>query len=302
LAGTIVLLTILVFRVNVTKVGSAIAQFSTLTWITNICLYVAAWTLATVKWHTLVRTAPLSLLLRLNFIGQYYSTLLPGQLAGEAVKAYRLGRGDAEAERLAASVIIDRITGLLALVIVALVGVIFTRTYVDRPVIWFLIILSFVLSGGIFSLNIGPWLRVLRSTAARLGRFRGRADRLLDAWRAYGTEPQLLLFAVALGICFQLSAIAMNMIFARELGVTLAFADWCWLFGIVSLVSMLPLTIGGLGLREGSFVGTLGLVGVAPEKALAISLGVFGLILMGAAIGGVFEFSGRGAPKRPKDR
>jgi hypothetical protein len=80
--------------------------------------------------------------------------------------------------------------------------------------------------------------------------------------------------------------------FAHELGVRIHFADWCWLFGLISIATMLPFTIGGIGLREGSFVGALALFGVAAEQALALSLAVFGLLLAGAMVGAVLDWTG----------
>jgi hypothetical protein len=59
----------------------------------------------------------------------------------------------------------------------------------------------------------------------------------------------------------------------------------------VSIVTALPFTIGGLGLREGSFVGSLALLGIAPEKAMGLSFAVFSILLSGAAIGGVLDWT-----------
>jgi hypothetical protein len=71
------------------------------------------------------------------------------------------------------------------------------------------------------------------------------------------------------------------------------FLDWCWLFALISLIGMLPFTIAGLGLREASFVGVMALASVFAEKALAMSLAIFSLLLAGAVVGGVLEFCRR---------
>jgi uncharacterized membrane protein YbhN (UPF0104 family) len=59
---------------------------------------------------------------------------------------------------------------------------------------------------------------------------------------------------------------------------------------------VLPFTIGGLGLREGSFVGSLALLGIAPEKAMGLSFAVFSILLAGAAVGGVLDWLRTRAP------
>lgn len=72
--------------------------------------------------------------------------------------------------------------------------------------------------------------------------------------------------------------------------ININFADWCWVFGVISLVVFLPITIGGIGLREGSFVILLGQLSVSSEKALALSLSIFGLQIIGGLTGGIIDF------------
>jgi uncharacterized membrane protein YbhN (UPF0104 family) len=106
-------------------------------------------------------------------------------------------------------------------------------------------------------------------------------------------QPGLLFVSIVLGASFQLIAVLINIRFARDLGIRVDFADWCWVFGVISVVTMLPFTVGGLGLREGSFVGSLALLGIAPEKAMALSFALFSLLLAGAAVGGVLDWTSR---------
>jgi hypothetical protein len=80
---------------------------------------------------------------------------------------------------------------------------------------------------------------------------------------------------------------------ARNLGIDLPLADWAWIFGLVSLAVLVPLSIGGIGLREGALVGSLALLGVAGGKALALSFGVFAIALAGAMTGALCEIRHR---------
>lgn len=290
---TLVLLGALFWRVNFASVLRALGQFSARVWILNALLYFLGWVVATAKWKVLTPQFGFGKLLRLNFVGQYYSTLLPGQIAGEAIKAYRLGKGRIDAEALAASVIVDKITGLAALLAVAVAGLVATRTAVNPPVVWFFVAFGIVFSVAIFLVTMGWAPRVFRSRALRLGNLRQRAEKLWEGSRGYLRRPTALLLSTALGVVFQLAAIVMNILFSQDLGVSIPFVDWCWLFALISLVGILPFTIAGLGLREASFVGVMALAGVSAEKALAMSLAIFSLMLAGAVVGGVLEFSRR---------
>jgi uncharacterized protein (TIRG00374 family) len=292
------LLTILLLLLVFTRVkpGAAFAAWHHLSLIGFLiagAIYCAAWAVASYKWKLLLPQHSWLELLKLNFIGQYYSTLFPGQIAGEIVKTYRMGRGRQDAEQIAASVIIDRITGLLGLLGVAIAGVIFSRSALDRRVIWTLVPLATLLLLALFCLKLRWWSDLLRSFTDRSERFGAPVGRLMDAWKRYLDQPGLLFVSIVLGASFQLIAVLINIHFARELGIRVDFADWCWVFGVISVVTMLPFTVGGLGLREGSFVGSLALLGIAPEKAMALSFALFSLLLAGAAVGGVLDWTSR---------
>ena len=80
------------------------------------------------------------------------------------------------------------------------------------------------------------------------------------------------------------------MIMARGIQIQTPFADLCWIFGIVSIAILIPLTVGGIGVREGTFIGLLGQLGVPSEKALVLSLSIFTLQVFLSVIGGILGF------------
>ena len=294
LSITAVLLALFVWRIDLHALLIAIRDVSAGGWLMNLLLFLAAHLLAAYKWRLLLPEGRFGTLLKLNFVGQYYGMLLPGQIAGEAVKAYRLGKGQQNAERLAASVVIDRITGFLGLLAVALCGIALSWSSARQTILAALLLAVVALCALLFSFQLPWWERasqMLSRRGARAERVAGQLLRLLVAWRDYARAPLQLLVSVLVGAAFQLIAVWINFRIGKEVGLTVAFADWCWVFGIVSIVTALPFTVAGLGLREGSFVGALALLGVASEKAVAVSFVVFSLLLAGAAIGAVLEFS-----------
>jgi hypothetical protein len=78
-------------------------------------------------------------------------------------------------------------------------------------------------------------------------------------------------------------------VLGMNLGVVLAPADWAWVVATASVAVLLPLSVGGLGLREGALIGCLSWLGVSGELAVALSLGVFAIMLIGALLGGMIE-------------
>jgi uncharacterized protein (TIRG00374 family) len=293
-AVTAALLILLLWRTDFRAIIHTLGALTFGSWLLNLFWFFCGNLVAAAKWKLLLRDQPFTALLKLNFIGQYYAMLLPGQVAGEAVKAYRLGKGKHNAEQIAASVIIDRITGFLGLLLVGVVGAALSSTAVRQQIFSAMLFAIVALLALLFSFHLPWWTRIIESVenrGPRTARILGQLHRLLTAWKAYAQSPLLMLASVLLGACFQLIAVWINYQIGQQLGLQVAISDWCWIFGVVSIVTALPFTIGGLGLREGSFVGSLALLGIAPEKAMGLSFVVFSLLLAGAAIGGVLEWT-----------
>ncbi len=299
-AVTAVLLLLLFWRIDFRAMINTLGALTFGNWLLNFLWLLCATLIAATKWKLLLPDQRFSALLKLTFIGQYYAMLLPGQVAAEAVKAYRLGKGRPNAEKIAASVMIDRITGFLGLLAVAVVGLALNSTGVRQQIFTVVILAIAALLALLFTFHLPWWARITEAMGNRGPRaaiISGQLHRFLIAWKTYTQSPLLMLTSVLLGACFQLIAIWINYQIGRELGLQVAISDWCWVFAVVSIVTALPFTLGGLGLREGSFVGSLALIGIAPEKAMGLSFAVFSILLAGAAVGGVLDWFRTRAPQ-----
>jgi uncharacterized membrane protein YbhN (UPF0104 family) len=98
-----------------------------------------------------------------------------------------------------------------------------------------------------------------------------------------------MLASIGLGMLFHVLAITVIRLLAPTFGIEIAFVEWLWIFAIVSLAVLLPLSVGGLGVREGAFVAVLGLLKVPSSSALALSLTIFASQLATALVGGLLE-------------
>ena len=88
---------------------------------------------------------------------------------------------------------------------------------------------------------------------------------------------------------FQLSMVGTNLLVCSAFGESVGFVDLLWIVAVVSLVQMLPVTIAGLGLREGAYLYLLQFQGVDGSRALAVSLAVFAIQLTFAFAGGLLQ-------------
>ncbi|MCC5816436.1 MAG: flippase-like domain-containing protein, partial [Leptospira sp.] len=114
--------------------------------------------------------------------------------------------------------------------------------------------------------------------------------KILDHWVLIQSQKIKFLGNLSLGVLFQFLAVYINYYVGLELGISVSLFDWFWIFGLISLALFLPITYAGLGIREGSMVGLLGIFSVDPEKAIALSFLILALQLTGVFVGFLWNF------------
>jgi hypothetical protein len=299
LAFSIGLLAWLLLRSDLGQVVAAIQRLAPATIAAVLAIVALEVGIAAFKWWLFVPNERLLRILRLTLIGIFYGVVLPGQVAGEAVKAYRLGAGQANAEQIAASVVVDKVNGLIGLLLLGIGGAFLSqRDFPKSLLISFSAALAAGLAG-LYAIRLPLFQRSVealnRRVTARWHAFGGVAARLelfFAAWTRYAGQPWLMLASIGLGMLFQVLAITVIRILAPTFGIAIPFVEWLWIFAIVSMAVLLPLSVGGLGVREGAFVAVLGLLKVPSSSALALSLTIFASQLATALVGGLVETAG----------
>jgi glycosyltransferase 2 family protein len=290
------ILYLLLPKININKFLDNFANFSIEAILGCLFLLLLSWVVSVYKWQLLLPKIGFGQLMLASFIGQFYTTVLPGQIAGEIAKAYRLGKGKEDAEKVAASVLVDKLTGLLGVFVVAAGGIITSRLQVSPEIALSIGIVMLIFIIGLFCIKL-PFVYYVSTTllhhfACRWPRFKSFVQqilRLLNAWDEYLSYPFRLTCVLFVGIAFQLIGVWITILIAQAFEINVAFADFCWITGLVSLAVLLPISFGGIGVREGTFVGILSLHGVPVEKSIALSLAIFAFSLIGAIIGCVLE-------------
>jgi glycosyltransferase 2 family protein len=107
---------------------------------------------------------------------------------------------------------------------------------------------------------------------ARLARIRRGLERVFAALDSYRAQPWLIASSFLLALIFQLMRCASVTVSAAALHHPLPFTFVLVVYPIMLLISLLPITIAGLGVREAGFVYFLGLGGMPAEVALPLAL------------------------------
>jgi uncharacterized membrane protein YbhN (UPF0104 family) len=113
---------------------------------------------------------------------------------------------------------------------------------------------------------------------------------LRDTWltlKTWGRSPRTIVLVLVLGFAYQVLTVLVLTMVGRTVGVELSFALAAVSTAIVLVAMLVPISIGGLGVREGGYVLLLGKAGIDAADATSLSLlSVVAIILAGAAVVG----------------
>jgi hypothetical protein len=237
---------------------------------------------------------PLGELLRLTLIGLFFNNFLPSSVGGDVARGLGLAGGGVSKAAAAASVLVDRVVGVLALALLAVVGGALGAWLWPGEGPWF--------AAGLFALAVVGLLvglsrpRVLVSFASMRGIPEGlarRVRRLLEALTLLAGRTRQLLDATALSLGLAACSAVFHWAVARSVGIEVPLLAWFVLVPTVMLFAALPITVNGLGLREIGFVGLLEARGVSEADAIVFAGLSFVIPLVFAVAGGVLFLVGR---------
>lgn len=292
---SLILITIIFFQVDVKKILNNILDVELFSLILASILFLCAHLINTFKWKILLNNSySLFILLKLNFLSLFYSTVLPGQMAGDIIKGYKLSRKKDNKDELASSVLIDRITGLFALVILGFIGVLMSATISDSSMFEVLIISTVIFVFLLIISSINGFTIFFEKYFSKIKNsfLHSILEFIIRTIKVYQQELRSykkMLLTISLGVVYQLIAIVISVIIGNAMEIHIGFWDWCWIFAIVSFVLVLPVSFAGIGVRELSLIGSLSIFGISSEKAIAFSLVILGINLLGTLIGGLIE-------------
>jgi len=256
-----------------------------------LALYVISVPLRAYRWQELLSalriTTPLPRLTSLYFVGAFFNTILPTNVGGDVIRAYELARDGTGATIATSTVLVDRATGLLVLLAMALVSTLFSYRLVSPMLALVIAAISLGTFAGVgLLLRNGLWQGVSRRLPLlqRLLAREGVRD-FYGSLQAYRGMP--IAKALFVSLVFNASLIAVNYLIALSVGVRVSLWYFLLFVPLISFSQLLPVSLSGLGVREGAYVLLFGQAGVAAPAALAMSLSFYGLNVGVGLIGGL---------------
>jgi uncharacterized protein (TIRG00374 family) len=232
-----------------------------------------------------------------NLVTSFYALILPGALAGGAIRWYRLRQIEGRGSEILAAMLLSRLIYLIAVVVLGILLWIVARPDATQTsgVVGLLVLLGCLL--GLCVLFFGRWTHTAvskrlspRSDGKGTRAWRQRFDRLLLALgQLRDLSGRGLVGLALLSLAENLLGIVLLYFLSRSLGIDVSMAAIGWIRSIVRIVTLVPISLSGLGIREGTLVLLLAPYGVPGADAVALSLLSFGLSILTGAAGAVCE-------------
>jgi uncharacterized protein (TIRG00374 family) len=232
------------------------------------------------RWYVLLKhhdpRAKFWPLVRVNSASQFLGLFLPGG-SMEVLRVVGQSRGGgSDVGSALTSVLADRYFGLLALVLMTLTSMALASGGMDPRLtacalgclVLLVVVAAVVLHGGLRPSPASPgegWREVVRRHLVRISQC---VDSLRDA-------PGLVAWALVLAVGFQVLRVGTVMLGAWAWGVEAPLLWFSLYVPVIIFIQLLPVAVGGLGVREFAYVYFFGLLGVDPEKAVVMSLGIY---------------------------
>ncbi len=232
-------------------------------------------------------TYDLADLINLYIVGVAFSHFLPTGMGGDAVKALYVGRESGNSAGSASAVLLCRIIGFFGMLFIALPTLLFWHEHLDTKLVLLFFLLAIIVAGMI----LGALLAVIY--LPRFLRGRWSKHRLLAPVIRVGSavsktvqRPAALLVANIYGMAFWLVAVLNCYCYAQALHMDVPLYFYFFVVPLISLISFLPISINGFGLRETAFVYAFSTVHVASAPALLLALLMDIQALCFAVVGG----------------
>ncbi len=301
LTVTLGILTLLFFRINLSEVGKILltSRYDYLLVALGIQLSLAI--ISAAKLHLLLRVYgllyPVRVIYLLNLIASFYSLFLPGTLLGGVVKWYRLSRTAGSKAQVMSGMVMDQLShhamililGLLALGLAISQGIVTSR----------LVYAVILLLGATFLFLLVVLNKRVSEIVERVGRLAlawdppglliRAVENIWSALTAYQEHKSVLVKVFGLALVYEVLTFFVGYVVARSINLGIELLQLVWILALVTIVRSIPISIAGLGVREGAFVFFFSLVGFSMEQAISYSLLGFALTVVVSLVGGLIE-------------
>lgn len=269
-----------------------------------VCFFVSN-VLGAYQWHQLLRASGITLnfgkTFRFYFVGLFFNNFLPANIGGDAVKVYDVTRVGSSVYQVIAVTLLDRLLGIFSLCLLAFLSTVFLMgTQGGSPYGYYLVVFGACMVPAIGFYFFKPLGNLLRRIVLRVRPLSidARASAILDHLSPFKGRRRLVVRLLGLSVVIQALRVMTHVLVGVSLGVTLGAVVLSQFFVFVPLLSLAmipPITINGLGIREGLGIILFASAGLAQTDAFTMEFLTYVVSVVVSLLGFVFFVSRRRA-------
>jgi len=292
---TVGLLFFLFSKTDINKMVSIVKEIDLFYLLIALTIFVFTYYLGIVRWHVLLRGAqvvvPISRVALSYLMGLAVNLFIPSTVGGDFARGIDLSVYTSSSKaKVFATVILDRMCGYVAVVFLTSFSLIFGYKFVNDPavLISFGILASILLIILLILFNKRVFHLMLR-IFGRLEMIKKPLIRFHEAIILFRLKSRIktISYALILALLIQIGAVFLLYFIAKSLRIDIAMIYFFIFVPIISAIAMLPITVGGLGLRDSSAVFFFTRIGLSASAAFTLSLMTFFFIMLAGIVGGI---------------
>jgi glycosyltransferase 2 family protein len=291
IAGSLLFLGILLAFLPLHKLVVTLRSIPFTLWLWVLAGFLGTHLIGVAKWRLTLHISNARLTfaqaVRCYFAGLFGTVFLPSVVGGDVVRmglAFRIERNRAG---VLLGSLVDRLLDTISLAVVAGVGVLLIPGALNerhrRAFIALAIVFTLAFAGLLVLLRVTPWQRL----PFRMRRLFVKVRR---AWRSMASQPQYVLVSLLLGIVVQTGLLLLSVLIAAACGLHVSLRVWLLVWPLAKLLALVPLTLGGLGIREAGLAALLVPFGVPAELSVAAGLAWESILIAGGLVAGLISF------------
>jgi uncharacterized protein (TIRG00374 family) len=250
--------------------------------------------LSFLRWQMLLKATgikiPLKKLISSFCGGVFFNIFLPSAIGGDLVRTADLVAHTQKAKQIIATVFLDRLSGYIGLVVVALFAIFFGGSLINDKFVFlsmFVIIILLVVML-LLLFNSFIYTRITRFLSVPgAGRIKEMIREMHHEIHIFRDHRRMIASNLVLSMIIQAVFPVSVYFIGRSLGINISPIYFLIFLPIIGAITLLPISMGGLGFRESLYVVYFAKAGVIKQLALAMSLLSFSFIVFYGAIGGV---------------
>jgi uncharacterized membrane protein YbhN (UPF0104 family) len=255
-------------------------------WLAAVALYVMLQVTSGLRWQILSRPFGFEVsvwqCVRFYFVGMFFNLFLPTSVGGDVVRGWYLDGGSGRKAKALLTVLVDRLSGLIVLLLLAWVGIVWCPIHLEN---WIVFCVWGCAGAMVMGIVLFPFL------LGQTRRFE-RLQKLADQFKILRHQPLLVLNATFLSLIVQAGNIVLVWLVGLAIGADIPWAYYWVMVPMVTLLTMLPISLNGMGVREGGTILFLTPLGVSQATALSLSVLWFGVFTTVSLLGGLLYLGG----------